>query len=381
MSTQHDDARGVRSEKGVIPSDVGRGFNRERLPKHLQETLAVPEKSVTTQSYLEVNTIQEGDARLLLSHIEPDSVALSLWSPPYFVGKQYESHLTFDTWRSLLKTVIALHYPLIKPGGFLAVNIADILCFKDSTMPKVQAEVVSRRKSKVTREDVLCAAAKHPEMNRYQLAELLGCSEQTIDRRLNGNNIRGGKYETQTRVKIVGGLVEEWALSAGFYTYDRRIWVKDAAWENSRWASLSYRSVDEFEYIYIFWKPGITMVDRSRLTPGEWKEWGSRGVWSFPSVRANDDHEAKFPLELPRRVIRLFTEPGDVVLDCFIGSGTTAAAAVMEDRKFIGIEIEKKYVTLAKHQLRKVQPKLPDVHLSSCFRTFITRPQWTRFGE
>jgi DNA modification methylase len=362
MSTQHDDSRGTRPGGGVKPLGEGRGFNRERLPKHLQETLPVPHESVTTQSHLRDNDVHEGDARLLLPRIEPDSIALSVWSPPYFVGKQYESHLTFDTWRSLIKTVITLHYPIIKPGGFLAINIADILCFKDESMPKVQAEVVSRRKSKVTREDVLRAATEHPKMNRYQLAELLGCSEQTIDRRLNGNNIRGGKYETQTRVKIVGGMVEEWALAAGFYTYDRRVWVKDAAWENSRWASLSYRSVDEFEYVYIFWKPGITTVDRSRLTPEEWSDWGSRGVWSFPSVRANDDHEAKFPVELPRRLIRLLTEPGEVVLDCFMGSGTTAAAAVMEERKFIGIEIEKKYVALAKQQLRRVQPKLPDVH-------------------
>ena len=49
-------------------------------------------------------------------------------------------------------------------------------------------------------------------------------------------------------------------LKAGFYLYDRRVWVKDACWENSRWHSLSYRSVDEFEYIYIFWKPGITTI-------------------------------------------------------------------------------------------------------------------------
>jgi DNA modification methylase len=360
MSTQHDDSRGARPGGGVKPLGEGRGFNRERLPKHLQETLPAPQESVTPRSHLRVNDIHEGDARVLLPRIEPDSVALSVWSPPYFVGKQYESHLTFDTWRSLIKTVIRLHYPVIKPGGFLAVNIADILCFKDESMPKVQAEVVSRRKSKVTREDVLRAAAEHPEMNRYQLAELLGCSEQTVDRRLNGNNIRGGKYETQTRVKIVGGMVEEWALDAGFYSYDRRVWVKDAAWENSRWASLSYRSVDEFEYVYIFWKPGITTVDRSRLTPDEWSEWGSRGVWSFPSVRANDDHEAKFPVELPRRLIRLLTEPGEVVLDCFMGSGTTAAAAIQEERKFIGIEIEKEYVALAKQQLGKIQTELSD---------------------
>jgi site-specific DNA-methyltransferase (adenine-specific) len=281
-----------------------------------------------------------------------------VWSPPYFVGKDYESHLSFEDWQVLLRSVIGLHYPIIKAGGFLVVNIADILCFKDSSMPRIQAQNITGQKSKVTRLDVLNAMATHPEKNRYELAELLGCSEQTIDRRLNGNNIRGGKYGTQTRVKIVGGLVEEWALEAGFYPYDRRIWWKDAAWENSRWNTLSYRSVDEFEYLYFFWKPGITTINRSRLTKAEWTEWGSRGVWRFPSVRANDDHEAKFPIELPRRVIKLLTEPGEVVLDCFLGSGTTAVAALIENRKFIGIEIQKRYAELAEQRLASIPPKL-----------------------
>jgi site-specific DNA-methyltransferase (adenine-specific) len=337
-------------------SNTGVGFNYRRLPKHLQEALLADDQPQNKQrEFLGVNTIHQGDARVLVSRIGPNSVSLSIWSPPYFVGKEYERNLTFDAWKVLLKTVIALHYEIIKPGGFLVVNIADILCFKDPSMPKVQAAAVSRHKSKVTREDVLKAMAEHPEMNRYQLAARLGCSEQTIDRRLNGNNIRGGKYETQTRVKVVGGLVEDWALTAGFFTYDRRIWVKDAAWENSRWHSLSYRSVDEFEYLYFFWKPGITKFDRSRLTREEWKEWGSRGVWMIPSVRANDDHEAKFPAELPKRVIRLLTDPNDIVLDCFMGSGTTAVAAIQEGRQFIGIEIEKKYVALANERIRQMR--------------------------
>ena len=194
---------------------------------------------------------------------------------------------------------------------------------------------------------------QHPDYNRHKIAKLLGCSEQTVDRRLNGNNVRGGKYDTQTRVKIVGGFIEEWALAAGFYPYDRRIWVKDAAWENSRWHSLSYKAVDEFEYLYMFWKPGITKVDRQRLTPNEWKEWGSRAVWKIPSVRANDDHEAKFPIELPRRFIKMLTEPGDVVLDCFVGSGTTAVAAIQENRSYIGIDLIEKYVQLSQKNIAK----------------------------
>lgn len=297
---------------------------------------------------LNSDMIYQGDARLLLPEIANESVACSIWSPPYHVGKVYEHGMDYAEWASLLREVIARHVPILKPGGFLAINIADILCFPDTSMPRIQAANPRRHKSAVTREDVVQAKAAFPTYNRRQLAAVLGCSEQTVDRRLNGNNIRGGKYATQTRVKLVGGLLEEFALDAGLYLYDRRVWVKDAAWENSKWHSLSYRAVDEFEYIYIFWKPGITTVDRQRLTADEWVNWGSRAVWSFPSVRANDDHEAKFPLELPRRVIRLLTDPGDLILDCFMGSGTSAVAAIQTGRHFIGIDKEAQYISLAR---------------------------------
>lgn len=334
-------------------------LNYDRMPPSLREQLRRTHRNDTVIDPLDVNTIHTGDATVLLGQIERNSVALSVWSPPYFVGKSYEEHLDFGAWQTMLRMVISEHYGAIKPGGFLVVNIADILCFRDNSMPKVQAANVSRHRSTVTREIVLQAIVDNPEKNRYELAELLGCSEQTIDRRLNGNNIRGGKYDTQTRVKIVGGLVEEWAIDAGFYPYDRRIWVKDAAWENSRWATISYRSVDEFEYLYFFWKPGVTTVDRSRLSQREWKEWGSRGVWTFPSVRANDDHEAKFPLELPTRAIKLLTDRNDIVLDCFMGSGTTAVAAVNLGRRYIGIELLDRYATLARKNVAEAESALP----------------------
>jgi site-specific DNA-methyltransferase (adenine-specific) len=310
---------------------------------------------VRDRVHLEVNEVHHGDCRDLLPAVEKNSIACSVWSPPYFVGKEYEEYLqTFEDWKALLRDVLRLHFDIVQPGGFVAVNVADILCFYDPGMPRIQAENIDRRRARVSREDVLRARAQYPHYNRYQLADLLGCSEQTIDRRLNGNNIRGGKYATQTRVKIIGGLIEEWGLQAGFYTYDRRVWVKDAAWENSKWSSLSYRSVDEFEYLYIFWKPGITRVARDKLTPAEWSEWGSRGVWNIPSVRANDDHEAKFPVELPRRVIALLTDRGDIVLDPFMGSGTTAEAAIIEGRQFIGIEKCEEYVNLSRRRIRDV---------------------------
>jgi len=297
---------------------------------------------------LKENQIYLGDARDLIPQIAPNSIACSVWSPPYHVGKDYEKDVTYDDWVSMLKKVIRQHYSINKPGGFLVINIADILAFADEQIPRFQAENIDKKRSFITREDVLTAMKMHPDYNRYQLAELLGCSEQTIDRRLHGNNIRGGKYALQTRVHLVGGIVESAGYDANLYLYDRRIWVKDAAWESSKWHSSSYRSVDEFEYLYIFWKPGVTTVERNRLTKKEWTEWGSRGVWKFPSVRVNDNHEAKFPLELPRRVIKLFTAPGETVLDCFMGSGTTAVAAIKEKRNYIGIEVSEKYVDMAR---------------------------------
>ena len=304
------------------------------------------------QTHLEPGHIYCGDARDLLKHVQPGAVSLSFWSPPYFVGKSYDATWSFEEWKDILREVIGLHDRVIKLGGFLAINIADILAFPDPDMPRIQANV-RNKKVRITKEQVLEAKRRHPEFNRHQLAALLGCSEQTIQRRLEHNNVRGGKYSVQSKVKLVGGLVQEWAEDAGFYLYDRRVWVKDPSWENSQWHSLSYRSVDEFEYVYVFWKPGITDINRARLTKQEWADWGSRAVWNIRSVRTNDVHEAQFPLELPRRIIRLLTDGGDLVLDPFIGSGTTAVAAISERRRYLGFELYPQYAQLASQRIQQ----------------------------
>jgi DNA modification methylase len=303
--------------------------------------------------HLGINKVHHGRSEALMENIESGSVALSFWSPPYFVGKEYEKDETYDSWQKLLKDVIAAHYSVLKPGGFLVVNIADILCFKDEAIPKFQAMNLNNHRSTITREMVIEAKEKHPDFNRDQLAKLLGCSEQTIDRRLNGNNIRGGKYETQTRVKLVGGDLERYAYDAGLYLYDKRIWAKDPAWANSKWTNNSMKAVHEYEDLYIFWKPGQQVINRNKLTPNEWKEWGARGIWFVPSVRSNNDHEAKFPLALASRVVKLYSEEGDIVLDPFMGSGTTAIAAMQHNRNYIGIEKEQKYVLLAEKNIEE----------------------------
>jgi DNA modification methylase len=277
-----------------------------------------------------------GDCREMMEcHIPSDSVSLSVWSPPYCVGKEYERGVSYDEWANMLADVLQSHARILKPGGFCAVNIGDILCYSDPEMPRIQA---SKPRLAITREDVEKCSRANPTANRRELAALMGVSEQTIQRRSENNNVRGGKHTPQTRMKLCGELIERPAYDAGLYLYDRRIWHKDPCWANSQWHTNSYRAVDEAEYVWILWKPGITEIKRNRLQPGEWAEWGSRGVWQIPSVRANDQHEAMFPLELPSRLIRLLTDEGDTVLDPFMGSGTTGRAAAQLKRRFVGIE-------------------------------------------
>lgn len=305
--------------------------------------------------YLDINQVYCGDSRDVMKSIEPDSISLSFWSPPYFLGKDYEQDATYESWQSLLKSVIELHYSILKPGGFLVINIADILSFQDENMPRIMGLNPANRKCAVTREMVIKAKKEHPDFNRDQLAALLNCSEQTVDRRLNGNNIRGGRYAPGTRVKLVGGNLESYAYEAGLFLYDKRIWKKDPAWANSRWTTNTLKGVSETEDLYVFWKPGEYVVNRERLTPEEWRDWGYRQIWEIPSVRANDIHQAMFPKELAQRVIKLYSDVGDIVLDPFLGSGTTAIAAVETNRNFIGIELLEKYAELARKRIHIVQ--------------------------
>ncbi len=304
---------------------------------------------------LNINTIYCGDSVSFMKQISSDSIALSFWSPPYFLGKEYEKDATYESWQELLKNIITLHYNVLKPGGFLVINIADIIAFQDENMPRIMGLNPANRKCAVTKDMILKVQSDFPNYNRRQIANVLKCSEQTVDRRLNGNNIRGGKYSAGTHIKLVGGNLEQYAYDAGLFLYDKRIWKKDPAWANSKWTTNTLKSVSESEDLYIFWKPGEYIVNRERLTPNEWKEWGLRQIWEIPSVRMNKEHPAMFPKELASRVIRLFTDEGDIVLDPFLGSGTTAVAAIETKRNFIGIEMIKKYAAIAEKNVKIAQ--------------------------
>ena len=78
-------------------------------------------------------------------------------------------------------------------------------------------------------------------------------------------------------------------------------------------------------------------------------------VWQIPSERATRvGHPAPFPIALPRRLIELYTYENDLILDPFLGSGTTAVAAAETGRHYVGFDTEKEYITLAQERIDEV---------------------------
>jgi site-specific DNA-methyltransferase (adenine-specific) len=80
----------------------------------------------------------------------------------------------------------------------------------------------------------------------------------------------------------------------------------------------------------------------------------TKSVWTFPAEKARKvGHPAPFPVELPRRLIQLYTFAGDVVLDPFMGSGQTAIAALQAGRHYVGYEISEEYLRLAERRIQQ----------------------------
>ncbi len=113
----------------------------------------------------------------------------------------------------------------------------------------------------------------------------------------------------------------------------------------------------DYEYILLFKKPGKTarvpreVKEASRMTKEEWKTYFS-GHWVFGGAR-QVAHEAVFPPELPRRLIKMFSFKGETVLDPFAGSGTTLEQALALGRHAVGYEINPRFVEMTHDRLQK----------------------------
>jgi site-specific DNA-methyltransferase (adenine-specific) len=220
-------------------------------------------------------------------------IHLMVTSPPYNVGKLYDQDLTLAEYRSLIKRVMKEVYRVLVPGGRVCFNVANL--------------------------------GRRPYLP-------------------------------------IDAFITEDALSAGFLMRGQIIWDKASSASGSTawgtWRSPANPSLrDIHEYILVFSKETYSRpsVDgrTSTITRDEFLEF-TKSVWRFPAESAKKvGHPAPFPVELPRRCIELYTYSDEVVLDPFMGSGTTAIAALTARRRYVGYDIDQEYVSLSEHRIRQ----------------------------
>ncbi len=145
------------------------------------------------------------------------------------------------------------------------------------------------------------------------------------------------------------------ALLIGFNYNQTIIWAEESLTSKTAWGSWMSASAPQVlnptETIILLYKNVWKKRSNGETTilKKEFIKW-TTGIWRFNGDRHNI-HPASFPIELPDRCIKLFSYKGDIVLDPFIGSGTTAVACRMLDRHFIGFEISPEYVKTANKRL------------------------------
>jgi len=147
------------------------------------------------------------------------------------------------------------------------------------------------------------------------------------------------------------------AKKIGYNYHSTVIWNEGNISRRTAWGSFMSASapyvIAPVEMIVILYKESWRKDKRgpSDISKQEFMDW-TNGLWSFSGEsKKRIGHPAPFPIELPKRCIKLFSYAGDTVFDPFLGSGTTLIAAHIWKRKGVGVEIDKEYCNLAKKRL------------------------------
>jgi len=156
----------------------------------------------------------------------------------------------------------------------------------------------------------------------------------------------------------VGADLTVLAKSIGFHYHSTIIWNEGNISRRTAWGSWLSASapyiIAPVELIIIFYKERWKKISGSGISDikkNEFLEW-TNGIWTFSGEsKKKIGHPAPFPIELPRRCIKLFSFVGDIILDPFMGSGATVIAAILNNRQAVGIEIDKEYCELAKKRI------------------------------
>ena len=246
--------------------------------------------------------------------IESNSVHLVVTSPPYFNAREYSTWDTVNDYLIDMEKSFAEIFRVLKPGRKFCLNISDL-----------------------------------PE-----------------------------KGESGVRWIPLGPQLLISALSVGFELVDRVIWFKTPM-KGFQYGSLPYPPspliCDSMEYIYILRKPnkGKTSYEHvsplqkeaSRLQREIYAEY-TKQIWTIRRVRLKGNeagHIAPFPYEISERCVRLYSFVGEIVLDPFAGSGTTAQAAIKNRRNSIMVEQDASYVEIMKKKLNETNEDDQLIHL------------------
>jgi site-specific DNA-methyltransferase (adenine-specific) len=231
---------------------------------------------------------------LKLNSIKENSIDLIVTSPPYDVDIKYETYddnIPYDKYLEFIKHFLSKAYTLAKSDGRFCLNIP-------------------------------------------------------LDKN------KGGQQSVAADITTI-------AKEVGWKYHSTIIWNEGNISRRTAWGSwLSARApyvIAPVEVIVVLYKEKWKKTNRgdSDITSDEFIDWTS-GVWNFNGARRKEiGHPAPFPIELPKRCIKLFSFVGDVVLDPFLGSGTTLLACLRTNRIGIGVEINKNYCELSKERVEK----------------------------
>ena len=144
----------------------------------------------------------------------------------------------------------------------------------------------------------------------------------------------------------------------GFKYHSTIVWNEGNVSRRTAWGSWLSASapyvIAPVELIIVMYKGNAWKKKekgQNDITKEEFMSW-TNGLWTFNGERAKKiGHPAPFPIELPKRCIKLFSYVGDTVLDPFLGSGTTALAAKRVNRKCVGLELNPDFCELAKNRI------------------------------
>jgi site-specific DNA-methyltransferase (adenine-specific) len=215
-------------------------------------------------------------------------------SPPYNARKEYDDDLTLEEYMALLERVYCETYRVLVPGGRACINLANL------------------------------GRKPYLPVNAF-ISQMM----------------------TEIGFLMRGEIIWDKGSSAGSST----------AWGS--WLSASNPTLrDVHEYILVFSKGRFKRDAQERESTIERDDFLelTKSVWQFPTESASRiGHPAPFPVELPRRLIELYTFEGEIVLDPFIGSGSTALAALDTGRHYVGYETQEAYVQIALERINKHQ--------------------------